>query len=137
MDILDIAREIFSKPPKEPNSVQLDFSEFAYQETQTQDTEIIFKSLLTMFTEGMKILYGTEEGKVDLTQVSEKDFLKTQEYFQSFGFNICCQILQPNQVLPIDLADKVKLSDHYLRLKTDNMTYIISFDYYLAPIPCK
>lgn len=124
-DIIKLTKIIFSNPPKEPNSIHLDFTDFGLEE--------LFQQLLMMFTEGMKMFYGDNNGKVDLTRLSENDFSKIQKYFQSFGFDVSYKIKPLNYFEPSSLNTKKELKDHCLRLRTQNCIYIVSFDYYKNP----
>ena len=40
------------------------------------DIKEVFEMLLMIFTEGMKILYAEEDGRVNLNARTEKDFIK-------------------------------------------------------------
>jgi hypothetical protein len=132
MDILEITRTIVSEPPKEPNAIQLDFSEC------NMTSKELFETLLMMFTEAMKILYGDSNGKVNLENITEYEFSQIQEYFLSIGFIVNLNIHSINESEEPDYNfDKKKLKDHHLRLKCNNMIYIISFDIYMPNTTCK
>ena len=133
MDILEITRTIFSKPPKDPNSIQLDFSNMEHDLSSKE----LFETLLMMFTEGMKMLYGDSNGKVNLGNVTYNNFNKINEYFHSFGFNVDYNIRPLNTIEQPDYSEKKELKDHYMRLRSNNMMYIISFDFYIANTTCK
>ena len=133
MDIVEITRTIFSKPPKDSNSIQLDFSDADHNLSSKE----LFEVLLMMFTEGMKTLFGDNNGKVNLGNVTHNDFNKINEYFHSFGFNVDYNIRQLNAVEQADYTEKKELKDHYMRLRSNNMMYIISFDFYIANTTCK
>ncbi len=133
MDILEITRTIVSQPPKEPNSIQLDFSDAEQNVTSKE----LFETLLMMFTEAMKILYGDLNGKVNLANVTHEDFNKINEYFHSFGFNVDYNIRPLNDIEQPDYREKKELKDHYMRLRSNNMLYLISFDFYIANTTCK
>ena len=60
----DFKHFLFSKPPQQKNSIKL----------QLDDPTIkialhIFQELLMIFTDGMKYLYGNDDGKVDISQL--------------------------------------------------------------------
>lgn len=129
MDILEIAHNIFCNPVKNPCSIQLDFD--------SNDLEVIFKQLLVIFTEGMKIFFGDENGKVDLQSISQEDFFKINQYFHSFGFYIIYDIKNLNEDDDRALLEKKYLKDYYLRLITNNCIYYISFDFYIPLTTCK
>ncbi len=64
-----IAKNIFTKDVKPPGSV-------AFSVDEDMDIKEIFEMLLMIFTEGMKILYGEEDGRLNLNARIEKDFMK-------------------------------------------------------------
>jgi hypothetical protein len=129
-----IAKNIFTKEVKPACSVALALEE-------DMDLKEIFEMLLMIFTEGMKILYGNEDGTVDLNARTEKDFLKVQEYFKSFGFICNYTIYLPSQAAVMDfetrkyyninINDKTKLKDLKLPLKCGPRIFEISFNFYI------
>ncbi len=126
-----IAKNIFTKEVKPPGTV-------AFTVDEDMSIKEIFEMLLMIFTEGMKILYGVD-GKVDLNSLREKDFLKVQDYFKSFGF--CCNynVYLPSEASKIDfesrkysnitITSKTKLKDLRLPLKCGPRIFEISFDF--------
>jgi len=133
MDILEITRAIVSQPPKESNSIQLDFSDVDHDISSKE----LFETLLMMFTEAMKILHGDSNGRVNLGNVTHEDFNKINEYFHSFGFNVNYNIRPLNEIEQPDYKEKKELKDHYMRLRSNNIMYVISFDFYIANTTCK
>jgi hypothetical protein len=127
-----IAKNIFSKPLKAPCTV-------AFTVDEDMNLKEIFEMLLMIFTEGMKILYG-ENGKVDLNARTEKDFIKVQDYFKSFGFICNYTVYLPSQIANmnfesrkysnVNITDKTKLKDLRLPLKCGPRVFEISFDFY-------
>jgi len=126
MDILEISREIFTKPVKSKNSIQLDFSELNIS------TDELFKELLIMFREGMLILFGNGNGRVELSNLTETDFFKIKEYFNSFGVDITYEVTSPNDIDVLNRYNnkrKDSLNDYYLRIvsNVNGRAYYISF----------
>lgn len=80
MNISNLSRKIFLDDVKPLKSIQIEFDE-------TESTGELFKSLVSIFTEGMILLFG-KQGKVDLNSVSNDNFLKMIQYFRSFGIQI-------------------------------------------------
>ena len=127
-----IAKMVFKKSPAKPSSISLAIEE-------EMDVKEIFEMLLMIFTEGMKILYGNEEGKVDLNSLKENDFIKVQEYFKSFGFICNYKVYLPSQSMHIDfesrkysnvtIDSKTVLKDLRLPLKCGHRIFEISFDF--------
>lgn len=127
MDILEISYEIFTKPVQPKHSIQLDFSDFDLT------TGTLFKELLIMFTEGMKILFGDSNGRVELSKLTQEDFFKIKEYFNSFGIDITYYITTTDDVDTFNRYNSVEkehLKNYYLRLVSNEngMAYYISFD---------
>ena len=86
VDIIELSKLIFRENCKQPHSIQLSLYE---DDSNIQD---IFKLLLIMFTEGMKIKYGKYDTikKIDivnLEDLDDKQFNSIKEYFNSFGFD--------------------------------------------------
>lgn len=80
MNISNLSKNIFLNDLKPIKSIQIEFENI-------KNTKELFQSLLSIFTEGMILLYG-KNGKVDITTINDNDFLKITSYFQSFGINI-------------------------------------------------
>ncbi len=127
-----IAQKIFKKPPGVPKSV-------AFTVDEEMDMREVFEMLLMIFTEGMKILYGNEEGKVDLNARTEKDFAKVKEYFHSLGFNCEYKVYLPSQAAHMDFESRkytnvditinTKLKELRLPLRCGPRVFEISFDF--------
>ncbi len=143
-NIKDISNNIFNNKLKSDNSIQL------YLDENTNHTiEEIFFILLELFTEGMKILFSKDNISVNLEEITNDQFILIHKYFNSFGFNISYTLIpeiDDNYInnldkLP-DLNDikiKEKLSDYFIRLKTNNnnLSYKLSFDFYISNTNCK
>ncbi len=129
-----IARTVFHKEPKAPGSISLAISE-------EMSIKEVFEMLLMIFTEGMKILFGDSQGKVDLNNLKEKDFILVQEYFKSFGFLCNYKVYLPSQATNMDFASRkysnititntTPLTDLRLPLKCGPRVYEISFAFYM------
>ena len=129
-----IAKNIFTKEVKPPGTV-------AFTVDEDMSLKEIFEMLLMIFTEGMKILYGVD-GKVDLNSLREKDFIKVQEYFKSFGFQCNYNVYLPSEASKInfesrkytnvDINNKTKLKDLRLPLKCGARVFEISFDFNIS-----
>ena len=129
-----IARNIFTKPVKPPGSVALTVDE-------DMTLKEIFEMLLMIFTEGMKILYAEEDGRVNLNARTEKDFIKVQDYFKSMGFICNYKVYLPSQTSSINfesrkytnitITDKTTLKELRLPLRCGPKIFEISFDFYI------
>ncbi len=129
-----IAKNIFTKDVKPPGSV-------AFSVDEDMDIKEIFEMLLMIFTEGMKILYGEEDGRVNLNARTEKDFMKVQDYFKSMGFICNYKVYLPSQTSSINfesrkytnitITDKTTLKELRLPLRCGPRIFEISFDFYI------
>ena len=93
----------------------------------------IFEFLLTIFTDGSKLLYGDENEKVDIGKWGETEVETMRKYFRSFGFDIKINIYRDIQVVVNDYrtaAINNTLDKLQFALRCNNITYVISFDYY-------
>jgi hypothetical protein len=128
-----IAKNIFTKDVKPPGSV-------CFSVDEDMDVKEIFEMLLMIFTEGMKILYAEEDGRVNLNARTEKDFIKVQDYFKSMGFICNYKVYLPSQTSTINfesrkytnvtITDKTKLKDLRLPLRCGPRIFEISFDFF-------
>ena len=140
IDIDDIIPQIFNNEPGNAKSLQLSFD--------VSEEYELFKLLVHILTEGLKILYGNNENKVILENLTDVDFLKIKQYFNSFGFIInytTSNILNIdniniNEPLPSlnnsDTHNKTEINNkntelhlYYFTLKTERLSYEITFDY--------
>ena len=76
-EIIEIAQHIFVGEPKEPFSIRL-LSEHV-------DHEYVFTMISNLLLEGLYIMYGT---MLDVTKLTDVEFVKINEYMKSFGFSM-------------------------------------------------
>ena len=130
-ELQDFINYIFESTPKEHNSITL---QIPTDEDGLEATKTIFDALLMIFNGGMKLLFGNEEGRVDITELTLVDIGHVQEYFKSFGFHLILNITNPNDhdELPgTTILYDDKLENCKLRLVSNknNTLYIISFNF--------
>ena len=113
MDIDQLAHQLFNSEPKAPHSIQIEFEGFG--------TEELFKSLCLLFTQGMKKFYGDKDGKVNISEISQVDIDKVNEYFKSIGL-----VFFINNVTH---ERKSELSEHQLNMKSGEWKGELFFDY--------
>lgn len=128
----EIANKIFGNSLKKPGEISLNIDE-------DMDLKEVFEMLLMIFTEGMKILYGDSNDKVDLGRLTPNDFEKVNKYFQSFGYECNYKIYQPHEINKINfetrkytnqkITNSTKLEMLRLPLKCGNNVYEISFKF--------
>lgn len=125
MDILEIAHKLFREPLKSPGSIQIEFS----HEGENITSKDIFSQLIIIFNEGMKYFFGDQYGKVDLSKLTQQDFYKINEYFNSFGFEIHYDIKELNDSSQPNFPNNI-LED-FLTFKTSFAKYYIAFSHYI------
>lgn len=137
----DFINNIFTSPPSEPGSILLTFDS---EQNNGSSSRFIFENLLFIFVSGMKILFGNEDDKVDLSMITMNDFFLMQQYFKSFNiilnFSFIAEsdfVLRPYAASPYGNEAKEKkseLKDFYFhtKVKKDDLDFIykISFDYH-------
>ena len=130
----DLIETLFDTAPKPPKTYGISF---VNQDNLTNLKEV-FENLLTLFTAGMKILFG-ENGKVDLSKLSENDFKNFNKYMHSIGLKAEVAIIEIKKDDTIDysqlsykklkITGKTKLVELKLPLMVSNKIYIIQFDF--------
>lgn len=92
----EMITELFTNSPKPVNTIQL--------QTEGLQLKDLFQMLLEIFTKGMKLLYGKQDGTVDLESITDEQFLEVKQRFRSFGIEILYQIkpyYQPGDVTEV------------------------------------
>ena len=125
-----ISKKIYEEYPKEPKSIQIQFSEEEIERGEDINSKI-FTMLLEIFHDGMKKFYS-QDNIVNLDELNDDNFQKIREYFWSAGFEVFYQISIDNKVVHINdsKARKSDLKDYYVNLTKNNKVYQIYFDYY-------
>tara|TARA_B100001248_G_C27283760_1_gene409019 strand:+ start:110 stop:496 length:387 start_codon:yes stop_codon:yes gene_type:complete len=125
-----ISQKIYEGNPKEPKSIQIEFSEDEIKREGDINSKI-FQMLLEIFYDGMKKFYS-KDGIVNLDELNDNNFLKIREYFWSIGFEVFYQLSIDNKLIhKNDSKDKRSdLKDYYINLTKDKKIYQIYFDYY-------
>lgn len=80
----EMIAEVFTSEPKGVNTIKL--------QTDGLELKELFAMMLEIFTKGMKILFGDDEGRVNLETISEEQFMEVKQRFRSFGIEIQYQI---------------------------------------------
>ena len=131
VELEELIYSIFTQPPSEPNSKPITFD--------TQNLKQLFESLLIIFTNGMKLLFGNSSGVVDLQNLSEENIMLVQQYFESMGFRFYFDIYddsnenrdktQQMKYTNIPLSRQTRLKDLFFPLLSMGKIYLINFDY--------
>ena len=91
-NIYEIARQIFSKPPQEPCTIQLMMSHEIPEEETLTDFEFNLMGEITVT--GMRMLFGQNANPVTL---SETDFDYLNKYIRSMGYDLKKEIEETDQ----------------------------------------
>jgi hypothetical protein len=110
MDPISFAKKIFTNEPKDKFSIQLHLN------TEEMDMGDLFEFLLLVFTNGLRILYGNNNEKVDLSTLNNEQLTKVNDYFNSFGFDTSYIIYSEEMESVIDFN---KLSYRNTTINTD------------------
>lgn len=81
-NLKEIAEQIYSRPPGEPNSIQLQLDEIV---GTIEDSEnVIFNILYLITYNGIKILYGN----IELLDLTEEQYNIIKLYVRSYGYEL-------------------------------------------------
>ena len=109
---------LFSQPPMPTCSHTL--------RVPADDTRGIFQALVTILKAGMSVLYA-RDGVVDLTEISDADIEKLQEYFRSFCISLT--IARSETFTPAPNPNPNRLKDYVLVLRMPGQVVTVSFDF--------
>lgn len=133
MDPKELAEKIFTKELKDAKSYAL-----RLDEDDTLTVLELFEFLLMVFNYGMKILFGDDDGKVDLANVSDEDFEIVNRYYNSFYFK-CMYVVYPIETTQhvdfnklsyknVKITKETRLSDLALPIMVKEKVFVIGFD---------
>ena len=132
----DFIKYMFDTEPKPKDSIQLECSDIP----SDKNTHLhIFEQLLMIYVSGLKHLWQNEEGKVDLTDLTEDNISLMIRYFESINYVVNIQVfnLHTYQFKFPDyfknqekITDKTLLTDFFYETRgSDSNMYRISFDF--------
>jgi hypothetical protein len=130
---VELAEKLFSNSPQDSNTIPL--------EIEDMDMGDLFEFLLIVFTNGLKSLYGNENGKVNLGDLSEEQFGKVNQYFNSIGFDTTYVVypLEAENMVDFnklsyrnaDITSSTQLDDLCFPMKVSDKIYVIGFKFRL------
>ena len=131
VELEELIISIFSEPPGEPRTRTIAFD--------TNNLKQLFESLLIIFTNGMKLLFGNSQGVVELENLSEENITLVQSYYESMGFRFYFDIYddsnenrektQDMKYTNLIVTSQSRLKDFYFPLLSRGRIYLINFDY--------
>lgn len=131
IELDDLIDNLFDNQPQSVKSIDVVFED--------SDLKKLFESLLMIFTNGMKKLFGNSSGQVDLIKLSEDNIIFFNKYMNSFGIQLVIEIEQFSILLGsdyekikytnIDITNNTKLNELKLPFLSNGLVYIISFDF--------
>jgi len=132
----DFISYIFDSDPKPKGSIQLECPDI----DEGKNIHLhIFEQLLMIYVAGLKYLWADEEGKVDLTQLTEDNINLMKRYFESVHYIVNIEIfnLETYQFKFPDffknqenITKNTLLSDFFYETQgSDSNMYRISFDF--------
>lgn len=130
-DLEEIAEKIFSTEPQPKFSIQI--------QLENSNLKELFEAMLMLTTHGMKKIYGTEEGRVNLSELTQRDFRYFNRYLNSFGMLVNFEIENYDSQKDYDAIkyNKIKIKSKttlpelkFPMLQPNGLVYIISFDFY-------
>jgi hypothetical protein len=128
---------VFTKNPKPKMTIKL---ELEPPNSGNNLNKHIFEQLLQIFSDGMKHLYGGEDGKVDISTLEIDSIIKMKEYFDSFGVELIFNIYNQSDYVmkpyiynnPVLYNKSKKISDFYYEIPLEKegtiLVYRISFN---------
>lgn len=78
----EISEKIYSRPPGEPGSIQLQLDELT--DSMEDPESIIFNILYLITYNGIKILYGN----IQLLELTEEQYNVVKAYVRSYGYEL-------------------------------------------------
>ena len=130
LEIDELAETIFYDTSKPKFSIQIQFD--------TENVKNLFESLLSLTTNGMRIKYGDNNGKVNLSNLTELNLINFNEYMHSFGIHMNIEVEKFNPLLKDyekmkyqnqNITSQTNLKELKLLVLEKGYVYIISFDY--------
>lgn len=122
IDFEQFVLNVFKDEPKDEKSIQFSLDcDFGDDPIDFQ-----FKILTEIFTKGMKMVFGDNNGAVNLDYLIKDDFDYIDKYFRSFGY--CFYYEKHNEFNNYKESDLSNdLSKKFLKINTRNNIYIFYF----------
>lgn len=92
IDFYEFTNDIFYNEPKEKKSIYIAYDNISQ----------LFDKLVRIFKVGLPILFGIDEIDKIFFQLTERDFLKLDKYFNSMGYKLKYKICHQNKVFKLE-----------------------------------
>ena len=135
----DFIQFLFGKSPEQANTIKLEIDP---PERNKHIGLHIFEQLLQIFVDGLKYLYGDDDGKVDIQNLTSENIETMTRYFSSIGYRLIFEIFdkinykpKPNIFMNHKLIKSdTMLNEFYYELMSENehkmpIVYRISFKF--------
>ena len=86
INLKQIANDIFSNSPQEPNTIDLQLHE--QSDSFDNQDKVVFDILITLLSYGIQILFKTNGAKVDLRDINDMQIELMNSYFKSFSWEV-------------------------------------------------
>ena len=100
---------LFTNDPKPKGSIQL---ESPLLEPGKNEGLHIFEQLLMIFVDGLKFFFKNEEGKINLSELTEENILKVKEYFVSMNYDVIVEVFPTMNEYQFKFPDYFKNQEH-------------------------
>ena len=126
-ELLDIVELLFNLNPDNNYKINLQFEDYTLEE--------LYKSLLQIFTLGMKKFFADDKGIVNLKKIQEDDFKFINKFFNIIGFSVHYNLYSEDDY-DLMIQDHFKfehlncLHHHRFKLKSEDIIYVIYFSIY-------
>ena len=132
----DFIKYMFDCEPKPKDSIQLECPDIP----DNKNTHLhIFEQLLMIYVSGLKHLWQDEEGRVDLTKLTEDNIKLMKQYFESINYIVNIEVFDLNTYQfrfpdyfknQEKITNKTVLTDFFYETQgSDTNMYRISFDF--------
>ena len=87
----EFIKYLYSSNPKEKGTIKL---ELPLEEENKNINLHVFEQLLMIFVDGLKFFYGDSNGKVTISELTQEDIEKVNNYFISMNYKVNLEVFQ-------------------------------------------
>ena len=130
----DFIKFLFGKKPQEKNTIKLELG------IPDKDKHIglhIFEQLIQIFMDGLKYLYGNDDGKINVQDLTEDNIKLMKQYYLSIGYKLIFEtfdrtnyVAKPNIFMEHNLIkENSMLNEFYYELLSETVEHKIPVMY--------